>query len=216
VNYHVALLGDSVLDNRSYTEADPDIVEHLRRLLPAPWTTSLLAQDGTTTNDFAAQLQAVSDDVSHLVISLGGNDCILASDLLHSAVRSTGEALELIADRVGQFESGYREAIGHALELGRTTAVCTVYNGNLPPNEAKRARVGLTPFNDAILRVAFEHRLTVIDLRLLLRDPEDYANPIEPSGTGGAKIARAIHQWIQTRPGSRGSDVIATLPNAGG
>jgi hypothetical protein len=40
--------------------------------------------------------------------------------------------------------------------------------------------------------VGFERRLTIIDLRLVCDEPADYANPIEPSSTGGAKIARAI------------------------
>ena len=47
-------------------------------------------------------------------------------------------------------------------------------------------------FNDVILRVAFEHHLPVIDLRLVCNEPADYANPIEPSGRGGRKIALAI------------------------
>jgi hypothetical protein len=32
----------------------------------------------------------------------------------------------------------------------------------------------------------------VIDLRLVCTEPSDYANPIEPSGAGGRKIAAAI------------------------
>ena len=47
-------------------------------------------------------------------------------------------------------------------------------------------------FNDVILRVAFESKLQVIDLRLVCTEPGDYANPIEPSSRGGEKIARAI------------------------
>lgn len=47
-------------------------------------------------------------------------------------------------------------------------------------------------FNDAILRAAFELRLDVIDLRLVCSEQSDYANPIEPSGAGGKKIAAAI------------------------
>jgi len=54
------------------------------------------------------------------------------------------------------------------------------------------ARVGLTAFNDVILRVAFECRFQVIDLRLVCSEAADYANPIEPSSAGGQKIARAI------------------------
>ncbi len=51
-------------------------------------------------------------------------------------------------------------------------------------------------FNDVILRVAFEHHLPVIDLRLVCNEPVDYANPIEPSGRGGRKIAGAIARAI--------------------
>jgi hypothetical protein len=32
----------------------------------------------------------------------------------------------------------------------------------------------------------------VVDLRLVCGEPADYANPIEPSGRGGLKIARAV------------------------
>jgi hypothetical protein len=41
-------------------------------------------------------------------------------------------------------------------------------------------------------RAAIAHRLPVIDLRAFCTNPEDYANPIEPSSAGGEKIARAI------------------------
>jgi hypothetical protein len=54
------------------------------------------------------------------------------------------------------------------------------------------ASVALMLFNDVILRVAIEHGLPVIDLRLVCAAPEDYANLIEPSSVGGEKIARMI------------------------
>ena len=47
-------------------------------------------------------------------------------------------------------------------------------------------------FNDVILRVGIEFGLAMIDLRFVCSSPADYANPIEPSSIGGAKIARAI------------------------
>jgi hypothetical protein len=43
----------------------------------------------------------------------------------------------------------------------------------------------------------------VIDLRSVCVTAEDYANPIEPSSVGGAKIARVIVGWV------RGADVAA-------
>ncbi len=76
--------------------------------------------------------------------------------------------------------------------MGRPTTLCTIYNGNLPPAQAPTARIALSIFNDVILRVAFEHHLPVIELRLICNEPMDYANPIEPSGRGGWKIAHAI------------------------
>jgi hypothetical protein len=42
----------------------------------------------------------------------------------------------------------------------------------------------------------------VIELRLVCSEPEDYANPIEPSVQGGAKIARAIARAV----GANGTD----------
>lgn len=58
------------------------------------------------------------------------------------------------------------------------------------------ARVALMMFNDVILRTAFERGLSVIDLRLVCTEQEDYANPIEPSGQGGRKIADAIARAV--------------------
>jgi hypothetical protein len=42
------------------------------------------------------------------------------------------------------------------------------------------------------LRIAFRVGIPLIDLRLVCTTPADYANEIEPSVAGGAKIAGAI------------------------
>jgi hypothetical protein len=122
----------------------------------------------------------------------------MSSDLLRHPVSSTAESLSIFARRMDQFESEYRCAINAALALERKTTLCTIYNGNLSPAEAPIARVGLLLFNDVILRVAFEQRLSVIDLRLICSEPSDYANPIEPSRSGGKKIAGAITRCLQS------------------
>jgi hypothetical protein len=189
---HVALLGDSIFDNGAYTGGEPDVVTHLRDLLPHGWRTTLYAVDGATTVDIPRQASRLAADVSHLVVSIGGNDALGHSDLLALPVRSTAEALSLLAERVATFERVYRPAVQRIAALSRPTTLCTIYNGNLEPSRATIARVALTTFNDVILRVAFEHAFPVIDLRAICARPEDYANPIEPSGTGGRKIAAAI------------------------
>ncbi len=95
--FHVALLGDSIFDNRSYTRGEPDVVTHLRRLLPPHWRASLLAVDGSVSLDLVEQLPGVSSDVTHLVISAGGNDALMYSDLLNRPVSSTHEALRAVS-----------------------------------------------------------------------------------------------------------------------
>jgi hypothetical protein len=192
VGEHIALLGDSIFDNAAYTKGQPDVVTHLRRMLPVGLVASLLAVDGSTTADLQPQIVGIPSDVSRVVLSIGGNDALSNADILNLPVDSTREALHLFGERASRFERDYRSAVTELSERISKVTVCTIYNGNLPADQAPSARVALMMFNDAILRVAFQLRLSVIDLRLVCSEPADYANPIEPSGAGGAKIARAI------------------------
>jgi hypothetical protein len=190
--HHIALLGDSIFDNASYTAGAPDVITHLRAGLPGGWRASLLAVDGSTTHDLAAQVARVSAEVTQIVVSIGGKDALLNSDVLNLPVSSTAEALSLLGARADAFRSSYGRALDAALTLARRTTVCTIYEGNLEPDVAALARVALVLFNDVILRAAFARGIGVIDLRLVCTQPSDYANPIEPSGSGGEKIASAI------------------------
>jgi hypothetical protein len=198
---HVVLLGDSIFDNGAYTEGGPDVVTQLRELLPAGWHATLGAVDGATTDDFAAQLDTLPDDATHFVVSLGGNDALGHLDLLDRRAHSSAEVLSGLAAAAERFEKRYRRAIDGVIEYRLATTVCTVYNGNFADAEFQRlASTALSVFNDAILRVAFEHRLDVIDLRLVCNEPADYANPIEPSSHGGAKMAEVIAKSLTMDP----------------
>lgn len=189
---HIALLGDSIFDNLAYTQGQPDVIAHLRALLPEKCAASLLAIDGSTTAEIDDQLASLPPDVTRVVVSVGGNDALLNADILDFPVASTREALHLFGQRAATFELEYRAAIESVVRREARCTVCTIYNGNFPEDQAPSTRVALMLFNDAILRVAFQLRLDVLDLRLVCEDPADYANPIEPSGQGGQKIARAI------------------------
>ena len=190
---HIALLGDSIFDNSSYTGAEPDVVMHLRALLPRGAHATLLAVDGSITRSLTEQVRGIPADATHLVVSIGGNDALNNLGLLDVRATSTADALRLFEVAVGRFEADYRSALRPMLDCGLPVTICTIYNGAFEdPDEAARARVALMLFNDVILRVAFEHHASVIDLRLVCSERSDYANPIEPSGQGGLKIARAI------------------------
>lgn len=195
---HVVLLGDSIFDNGAYTQGGPDVITQLRGVLPAGWQGTLGAVDGATTEDFGGQLRVLSSDVTHAVLSLGGNDALAHLELLDMRVRSSADALARFADAAARFEVRYRRSVSAVLERHIPLTVCTIYNGNFPDADFQRlASTALTVFNDVILRVAFEHGLTVIDLRLVCNEPADYANPIEPSSHGGAKIVRAIRRALE-------------------
>jgi hypothetical protein len=196
---HVILLGDSILDNARYTEGGPDVLAQLRQILPTGWRASLLAVDGSTTKEVPSQLQGLPDGASHLVLSVGGNDAIMNSQILQAPAKSTADALVALADVAQSFDENYRRAVGACRQIGLPLAVCTIYNGCFPdPAYQRLVSTALMAFNDVILRVAIERALPVIDLRYVCCSPADYANPIEPSSVGGAKIARAIVNVVST------------------
>ena len=203
---HIVLLGDSIFDNAAYTDGAPDVVTQLRALLPAGWSATLAAVDGAQAADVAAQLSGVDASATHLVLSVGGNDALMASGLLDEPVYSSADALRLIAASVREFEASYRAAVAACLARGLPLVVCTIYNGNFPDADYReRVVVALTAFNDAIVRTACSHGLDAIDLRAVCDQPRDYANPIEPSSVGGAKIARVVARVAtgDATPGAR-------------
>ena len=197
----IALLGDSIFDNSSYTRGEPDVVTHLRALLPTGARATLLAVDGAITRSLTEQVRGIPADSTHLVVSIGGNDALNHLDLLDAPATSTADALRRFESAVSRFESDYRMAVQPVIDRGLPVTTCTIYNGAFEdPDEAARARVALMLFNDVILRVAFEHHASVIDLRLVCSEKADYANPIEPSGQGGMKIAQAIARVTGAAP----------------
>jgi len=190
---HIILLGDSIFDNAAYTNGGPDVIAQVRQLLPMNWRASLLAVDGATTEDVFVQLNRVPPDASHLVLSVGGNDALMNSGILHVPADSVTQAVAALAELLRSFEEKYRRVVAACRKIPLPLTLCTIYNGYFPDGEFQRlASTALTVFNDVILRVGIELGLSLIDLRFVCFSAVDYANPIEPSCVGGAKIARTI------------------------
>lgn len=197
---HIVLLGDSIFDNAAYVSGGPDVVAQLRALLPPGARATLAAVDGAVIDGIARQLARLPADATHLVVSAGGNDALGHAGLLDRRATSSAEVLGWLADAVEGFERRYRALLGHLLARGLPVTVCTIYNGNLGPPAQRAATVALAVFNDAILRLAAERAVPVIELRLMCTEPADYANPIEPSVRGGGKIARAVARAVLGGP----------------
>jgi lysophospholipase L1-like esterase len=207
---HVVLLGDSIFDNAAYVRGGADVVTHLRKALPNGWASSLLAVDGAVIDGVARQLARLPAGATHLVVSAGGNDALGHSDLLDRRASSSSQVLGWLADAANGFEQRYRDMLRALLGRRLPLVLCTIYNGNLGPPVHRLATAALAVFNDVIIRLATEHALTVIELRLVCTEPSDYANPIEPSVAGGAKIARAVARVVASEEAAaRGARLLA-------
>ncbi len=192
-------MGDSIFDNAAYVAwRAPDVIRQVRQRLPHGSKATLKAVDGSMVQDVRGQLRRLPSDATHLIVSAGGNDALSSSDVLYAPVRSTAEALSGLADIAGEFEHGYQRMLTEVLAHELPTAICTVYYPRFPDAALQRVAVtGLTVFNDCIIRAAFAHGIPLLDLRFICTEEGDYANPIEPSAQGGAKIAEAIVRLLE-------------------
>jgi hypothetical protein len=194
---HIVLLGDSIFDNAAYVGGGPDVIRQLHTALPQGWHATLNAKDGATTQNIRAQLCHLPSDATHLVVSVGGNDALLEAGVLEEGARSVGAALDRLAAVRDRFKLNYRSMLADVRSRGLPTAVCTIYDARFPdPDLRRRASIALTILNDCITREVFLHEMTLIDLRLICDSDDDFANPIEPSVAGGAKIAGAIAKFV--------------------
>jgi len=194
---HIVLLGDSVFDNKAYVGTEPDVTAHLKRIIPDGWEVTLRAVDGSLVRAVVQQFATIPADASHLVVSVGGNDALMNADVLNMPVSSSAEFLSVLSERIAEFEESYKEMLSSVVTLGLPVAVSTIYYPNFADRQLQRiAVVALSSFNDVIIRQAAVNKIPILDLRLICNEPDDYANEIEPSGKGGAKIAAAIKRLI--------------------
>lgn len=211
---HLVLLGDSVFDNAPYVAGGREVIEQLRRRLPAGWQATLLARDGAVLADAHEQAKRVPADATYLVVSAGGNDALGQSGVFEERAGTVGEALMRLSGIRREFERRHRAMLAAVLARGLPTAVCTIYDVRFPdPAFREVAVTALALLNDIITREAARRGLPVLDLRVLLDEDADFANPIEPSAQGGEKLARGILALARDRdPRDRQSRLLATLP----
>ena len=192
---HIALLGDSILDNARYVSAGQSVSDHLSRALPQGAACQLLAVDGDTTRNVHTQLQRLPTTTTHLVLSVGGNDALGWLPTLDRPIRSVMEALDHLNSIQSEFRQHYERLLADVAGLSLPTLVCTIYDavpGLTPP-----LQTALSLFNDVVTRTAMRYPFDVLDLRTLLNEPGDFSakSPIEPSEQAGQKLAASISRW---------------------
>lgn len=203
---HIVLFGDSIFDNKVYVGANgKDVITHLRESLPYDWQVTLKAVDGSMIENVSEQLLDTPTNATHFVVSVGGNNAIMNSDILQMKADNSAKVLSEIADRRETFERHYERMLQNLLSKNLPIAVCTIYFPNFPEVVFQRLAVtALSVFNDVIIRQAIINDLPIIDLRLICNEADDYANEIEPSDKGGKKIAAKILELINRYEFSNG------------
>lgn len=191
------LLGDSIFDNGAYVQpGEPDVAAHLRaRLPPADWSVQLRAVDGSIVSQVPAQLAAAAiEPADLLVMSAGGNDALGSIELLSDPRPYTfPQMLAHLYTVKEAFRAAYAATLDDLLSYQRPAVVCTIYNPQFDEAPLQHAaEAALSIFNDVIMQEAVRRRVPLIDLRLICTEPAHFANPIEPSNEGGARIAEAI------------------------
>lgn len=205
---HAILLGDSILDNGAYVSGGSPIVELLRSRLPRDWRVTLLARDGAIATDVLKQLDALPTDATHLIVSAGGNDALESTPILTTPFSDSAAMLNELVTVQGQFQKNYQKMVRALCEKRLPILACTIYDAipGLKPLE----RMGLSLFNDVILRELINAHIPVLDLRGVCNESRDYSSisPIEPSEIGGSKIARALQNILLGHDFSRIETVV--------
>jgi len=203
---HVVLLGDSTLDNGRYLNlafGEFSIERQLsKRCAQRGWDFTLLAKDGSLLEDvISRQLPLIPVSVTHVVISASGNNLLaLLNDMVSAnwSVRSLHAALWEGLRRTAAL---YREVVSKLRDSGCHIAMCTVYRPNFSDLFFKSlATVALRVHNGRLEAICEDFDCSVLDLANILEGDEDFANPLELSTNGGAKVVENIAAFVGDHP----------------
>jgi hypothetical protein len=198
------LLGDSIIDNKSYVQhGEFSVLEHLEHQSDLQF--QQLAYDGHTTEHVLSgqMLSPAVQTSSHLVLSVGGNDLLQNIPFLYEGpIENINGAIAGVQQYIFNPLQQRYETIVEKLSSHRANLLlCTVYEGDLGRSDEFRniidsSKTMVSAFNDIVYKTANKYGADVLELRDIFVRPEDYANPIEPSHIGGGKLAKAIYDWI--------------------
>jgi len=201
--HSIELLGDSLLENYSYTKAGEAVIDHMNQLSPVP--VSQLAVDGDVTTDTLRIMEEMGDDPkpeTGAVLSVGGNDSLRSASILANPVSTVFEAFSRMIPILDTFRGRYIAVLEKLLMIYERGNIRVLTIHNRVPISTSMPREALTAlglFNEIILEECSRRDLQIIDLRVICESPDSYSDisPIEPSGVGGRRIVEAILQSFE-------------------
>ena len=204
---HVVLLGDALLE--AYISIDKTPGEFEDALLPGTrdqWKISVVSAAEIERAGLALVLPR---DATHAIIFIEGNYAIEQSGLLHSRPDAYGQMLEQLSLAADEFERTLERLIHVAKAARLVIMVCTMFQPNYKdPVRQRTACAALAVFNDRVTKRAAEARVSLIDLRLICNEPDDYDKPTQLSKSGLQKAANVIRfAMFELDAGARRSEV---------
>jgi len=188
---HVVLLGDALLE--AYRSIDKTPGKFEDALLPGTrdqWKISVVSSAEV---ERAGPALILPGDATHAIIFIEGIHAIEQSGLLQSRPDTYGQKLEQLSLAADEFERTLALLI-HAAQAARLVIlVCTMFAPNYrDPVRQRTACAALAVFNDRVTKRAAQARVSLIDLRLICNEPEDYDKPTQLSQSGLQKAANVI------------------------
>jgi hypothetical protein len=192
---HVVLIGDGLGDLARANERGAGTLEGT--LMPGrrdQWKLSVIAADQIGRS---SPLFNFPDDATHVVISIEGNQAIRESGLLEGKPASMAAGLARLSYAADQFENKVEALIQAAQATRLPTVICSMWPPRYQdPTHQRAAVAALGIFNSRILRRAVEARISLVDLRPVCNEPEDYADDTMLSRHGLQKAANVISRAL--------------------
>jgi len=188
---HLVLLGDALQNiDLGKGQAESTLVPRPRN----PWKLTVLQPPEVLR---PSRVRAIPAEVTHIVICVDGGWAIETSGLLKGRAQSIQDALDTLAAAADEFESMFARLIAAATEAGVPTIVCTLVPARYVESSQERvAATALAIFNDRILRRATAARLSIVELRLVCDEDNDYASETLLSHAGVRKVANVARSAL--------------------
>ena len=175
-NTVVICAGDSILNNTIYVPPGKSVVDYIRLNSGSTKDIINISRDGDIITDVYNQMRQIPNVESPMtiILSVGGND-LLEYELIEKAYINYIELIKYI----------------------KQTYKCKLYVLNLyyPMDESmKKFHETISKWNTLLNEIPKKEKIeiNIIDISKIITEPSDLVNKIEPSVTGGLKIANKI------------------------
>ena len=188
---HVVLLGDALLE--AYISIDKTPGKFEEALVPGTRNQWKISVVSAAEVERAGTARVLPGDATHAIIFIEGNHAIEQSGLLYSRADAHAQTLEQLSLAADEFERTLARLIHVAQAARLVIMVCTMFQPNYKdPARQRTACAALAVFNDRVIKRAAEARVSLIDLRLICNEPEDYDKPTQLSKSGLQKAANVV------------------------